>query len=152
MTKEQIATTQALNDFRNKCRAEKKEFTRKDFLKAAAFGGLTPCYIDRILRALVIRNFVVKKGKGLGTKYEWQPLYKNENKLEEYGAINPNSWDLVFKKTTELTRTKPKVRTVAVEATLTVVKAIEFLKNNCPNIVIKEKFVCADGSEVYKQY
>lgn len=156
MTTEQTNTAQLINTFRTKCRNEKRKFTRTEFLKAAAFGGLTKWYIYRILKALVLRGFVTQEGHTTSTLYEWKPLYKNENKLEEYGAINPNSWELVFKKTSELTRRaprqKPNIKEVAVEATLTVVKAIDFLKKACPNIVIKERFVCADGSELYKEY
>lgn len=152
MTEQQVKTSQALNEFRRLCRKSKISFKSKDFRKAAAFGGLSISYLKVVLRALVERGFVQQEGTRLWAKYTWKPLYKNENKLEEYDAINPNSWDLIFKRAKEIQNGFKKASTKAVAPTLTVAVAIDFLKKSCPNIRITETFTCADGSTLQKEY
>lgn len=153
MTENQTKTANLINDFRRACRREKRTFTTQDFLKAMAFGGLSVSYLKRVLRALVARNYVEKEGNTTSVKYTWKPIYKDEAKLEEYDAINLNSMDIVYKKATDYVKTvKPRVKAEVAEPILTVAKAIEFLKANCPNICITEKLICYDGSIVTKEY
>lgn len=154
MTENQIKTSQLLNEFRSKCRRDNYKFTSEDFRKAAAFGNLSKDTLNWLLKALVDRKYILKEGCTRHTTYWWTPLYKNEDTKEEYAAINPNSWENIFKKMSNLRSTVKHsyLRKAVVESTITVASAIAFLKKNCPTIRIVEKFTKADGTEFEQEY
>jgi len=154
MTEEQIKTSQLLNDFRSRCRKENIKFTSEEFRRAAAFGNLPKDALKWLLKALVERKYVMKEGSTRHTTYWWTPLYRNEDTKEEYAAINPNSWETLFKKMSDLRSTVKRsyLRKAVVESTITVASAIAFLKKNCPTIRIIEKFKKADGTEFEQEY
>lgn len=150
MEEKRTKTMQLLNEFRSKCRAEKREFTTTEFRTTAVFGGFSLYYITMLLQTLVKRGYVTKRGSRRYTFYSWNPLYKNADKLEEYAAINPNSWETIFNDTTKALKTHNAPRSK--EPAITPAKAIAYLKEHCPNLVITEKFTCADGTEYEKRY
>lgn len=154
MTEEQIKTSQLLNNFRAKCRKENTKFVSEDFRKAAAFGNLSKDTLQWLLRALVERKYVLQEGSTRHTTYWWTPIYKNEDTKEEYIAINPNSWEIIFKKASELRSLTKKacVKKAVTESTITVASAIAFLKKNCPTLRIIEIFTKADGTKFEQEY
>ena len=154
MNEKQTETSKLLNNFRRECLKNDTSFTAKEFRNAAVFGGLTTDNLKWLLAVLVERGFVVQEGTRKQTTYTWKRLYKNESRLEEYDAINPNSWEIVFKRlTTKRSETKRKYMLNKVVApVITAASAIAFLKEHCPNICITETFECADGTTYTKQY
>lgn len=154
MTENQIKTSQLLNEFRSKCRRENYKFTSEDFRKAAAFGNLPKDALRWLLKVLVERKYVTQEGTKRHTTYWWNPIYKNEDTKEEYGAIHPNSWEIIFQKA-NLMRSSAKraaMHKAVVEPVITVASAIAFLKKNCPTIRIIEKFTKADGTQFEQEY